>query len=62
MDNLNKKLACGLWAVSGISTLISVIIYISFEYYVGMIGVIVAVFFNPCLVIPYLGIKMINSP
>lgn len=31
MDNLNKKLAYGLWAVSGISTLISVIIYISFE-------------------------------
>ena len=49
MDNLNKKLAYGLWAVSGISTLISVIIYISFEYYVGMIGVIVAVFFQSLL-------------
>ena len=46
MDNLNKKLAYGLWAVSGISTLISVINYISFEYYVGMIGVIIAVVFQ----------------
>ena len=48
MDNLNKKLAYGLWAVSGISTLISVINYISFGYYyyVGMIGVIIAVIFQ----------------
>lgn len=46
MENINKKLAYGLWAVSGISTLISVINYISFEYYVGMIGVIIAVIFQ----------------
>ena len=46
MENINKKLAYGLWAVSGISTLISIINYISFEYYVGMIGVIIAVVFQ----------------
>lgn len=41
MENINKKLAYGLWAVSGISKLISIITYISFEYYVGMIYVII---------------------
>jgi len=46
MENINKKLAYGLWAVSGISTLISIINYISFEYYVGMIGLIIAVVFQ----------------
>ena len=46
MENINKKLAYGLWAVSGISTLISIINYISFEYYVGMIGVILAAIFQ----------------
>lgn len=46
MDTINKKLAYGLWAVSGISTLISIINYISFEYYIGMIGVIIAVVFQ----------------
>lgn len=42
MENINKKLAYGLWTVSGISTLISLINYISFEYYVGMIVLIIA--------------------
>ena len=46
MDAINKKLAYGLWAVSGISTLISIVNYISFEYYIGMIGVIIAVVFQ----------------
>lgn len=42
MENINKKLAYGLWTVCGISTLISLINYISFEYYVGMIVLIIA--------------------
>lgn len=42
MENINKKSAYGLWTVSGISTLISLINYISFEYYVGMIVLIIA--------------------
>lgn len=46
MENMSKKLAYGLWAVSGISTLISIVNYISFEYYIGMIGVIIAVVFQ----------------
>lgn len=46
MENINTKLAYGLWAVSGISTLISIINYISFEYYVGIIGVIISVVFQ----------------
>ena len=46
MDAINKQLAYGLWEVSGISTLISIVNYISFEYYIGMIGVIIAVVFQ----------------
>ncbi len=46
MDTINKKLAYGLWAVSGISTLISIVNYISFKNYIGMIGVIIAVAFE----------------
>ena len=46
MDTINKKLAYGLWTVSGILTLISIISFISIKNYIGMIGVIIAVVFE----------------
>jgi hypothetical protein len=49
MENINKKLAYGLWAVSGLSALMSIINYISFEYYLGMIGIVVALVFQGLL-------------
>ena len=49
MENINKKLAYGLWAVSGISALMSIINYISFEYYLGMIGIVLALVFQGLL-------------
>ena len=43
MENLNKKLAYGLWAVSGISTLISLILYVRAGIYVvGIIALVIA--------------------
>ena len=49
MENINKKLAYGLWAVSGISALMSIINYISFEYYLGLIGIVLALVFQGLL-------------
>ena len=49
MESINKKLAYGLWAVSGISALMSIINYISYEYYLGMIGIVVALVFQGLL-------------
>ena len=46
MENINKKLAYGLWATSATSVLISLINYISFKYYLGMIGIIIALIFQ----------------
>lgn len=46
MENINKKLSYGLWAVSGISALLSIVNYISFEYYVGLITVVIALVFQ----------------
>ena len=48
MKAINKKLAYGLWAVSGLSAVMSIINYLSFEYYLGMIGLVVALVFQ-CL-------------
>ena len=49
MESINKKLAYSLWAVSGISALMSIINYISYEYYLGMIGIVVALVFQGLL-------------
>lgn len=49
MEDLNKKLAYGLWTVSGISALMSIINYISFEYYLGMISIVIALIFQGLL-------------
>ena len=49
MESINKKLAYGLWAVSGISALMSIINYISYEYYLGMIVIVVALVFQGLL-------------
>ena len=49
MENINKKLGYSLWAVSGLSALMSIINYISHEYYLGMIGIVVALVFQGLL-------------
>lgn len=49
MEGLNKKLAYGLWTVSAISALMSIINYISFEYYLGMISIVIALVFQGLL-------------
>ena len=49
MESINKKLAYSLWAVSGISALMSIINYISYEYYLGMIVIVVALVFQGLL-------------
>lgn len=49
MENINKKLAYSLWTVSGIFALISIINYISFEYYLGMIRSVLALVFEGLL-------------
>lgn len=49
MEGLNKKLAYGLWTVSAISALMSIINYISFEYYLGMISIFIALVFQGLL-------------
>lgn len=49
MESINKKLAYSLWAVSGISALMSIINYMSYEYYLGMIGIVVALVFQGLL-------------
>ena len=49
MENINKKLAYGLWATSGISALLSIINYLSFQYYLGMIGLILGLIFQGLL-------------
>ena len=49
MENINKKLAYGLWTVSGISALMSIINYISFEYYLGMVSIVIALVFQGLL-------------
>lgn len=49
MKAINKKLAYGLWAVSGLSAVMSIINYLSFEYYLGMIGLVVALVFQGLL-------------
>lgn len=49
MESINKKLAYGLWTVSAISALMSIINYISFEYYLGMISIVIALVFQGLL-------------
>ena len=49
MEDLNQKLAYGLGTVSGISALMSIINYISFEYYRGMISIVIALIFQGLL-------------
>ena len=49
MESINKKLAYSLWAVSGISALMSIINYISYEYYWGMIGIVITLVFQGLL-------------
>ena len=49
MENINKKLAYGLWAVSGLSALMSIINYIPVGYYLGMIVIFIALIFQGLL-------------
>lgn len=49
MENINKKLAYGLWTVSGISVLLSVINCINIKNYVSLILLIVAFAFQTLL-------------
>lgn len=49
MENIHKKLAYALWTVSGISALLSVISYVTFENYLGLIGVVIALVFQVLL-------------
>lgn len=49
MEGVNKKLAHGLWAISGLSALISVISFISAYYYIGIISVIISLVFQVLL-------------
>ncbi len=41
MENINKKLACGLWAVSGISALVPMVLSLSGSYYFNPVSLIV---------------------